>query len=94
MPGLGGPGGFDGAFGGYGTGATTRGGDGQGPGGGKNQFVQQYGAFAFSVAGNTNQSDSDCSGKELHGADAGDASGDPGDGSLRHVQRVVEYGER
>ena len=35
LPGAGGPGGFEGGFGGYGIGATTQAGDGKGPGGGK-----------------------------------------------------------
>jgi hypothetical protein len=54
LPGAGGPGGFDGGYGGYGVGATTKGGDGQGPGGGKNQFLMQHAVFATPVNLNSN----------------------------------------
>ena len=41
-PGVGGPGGFDGGYGGFGVGANTKGGDGQGPGGGISQNNGYY----------------------------------------------------
>src|SRR5262249_13891913 len=53
-PGAGGPGGFDGGYGGFGLGATSHGGDGQGPGAGKNQFVMQHAVFGATVNNNTN----------------------------------------
>ena len=48
-PGIGGPGGFDGGFGGYGNGANTVGGDGTGPGRGRNVEGAAH-PFFFSAA--------------------------------------------
>ncbi len=48
-PGIGGPGGFDGGFGGFGNGANTVGGDGTGPGRGRNIEGAPYPYF-FSAA--------------------------------------------
>jgi hypothetical protein len=58
-PGLGGPGGFDGGYGGFGIGANTKGGDGQGPGGGKSFGGRCYnvnwnGVFASPASQNGN----------------------------------------
>ncbi len=53
-PGLGGPGGFDGGFGGFGIGANSTGGDGFGPGAGRNADYQHGAVFAQPIQNNTN----------------------------------------
>ncbi len=53
-PGLGGPGGFDGGYGGFGVGPNTKGGDGQGPGGGRNTNPNWTAVHTSSVQANTN----------------------------------------
>lgn len=55
-PGAGGPGGFDGGYAGFGTGPSSIGGDGHGPGGGKNSNAPgiRGGAFAQAARSNTN----------------------------------------
>jgi hypothetical protein len=58
VAGAGGPGGFDGGYGGYGVDLHSAGGDGSGPGGGRNShnfFPGEYGGvYAEAVVGNTN----------------------------------------
>jgi hypothetical protein len=54
LPGSGGPGGFEGGYGGYGFGATTQGGDGKGPGGGKYAYANFRASGAFGSAGYQN----------------------------------------
>ena len=53
-PGLGGPGGFDGGFGGYGIGAFNQGGDGNGPGAGRSANAFYGAAYAAAALSNTN----------------------------------------
>jgi hypothetical protein len=54
LPGAGGPGGFEGGYGGYGFGPTTQGGDGKGPGGGKYATASFRASGAFGSPGYNN----------------------------------------
>lgn len=76
-PGIGGPGGFDGGFGGFGVGANTRGGDGQGPGGGPSPYG---GAFAAAVPGNGKIYGNSLLSPLIGGSGGGGLDGNPGIG--------------
>jgi hypothetical protein len=54
LPGQGGPGGFSGGYGGYGVGLTARGGDGLGPGAGRNLSFQSQGVHVLPGLSNSN----------------------------------------
>jgi hypothetical protein len=54
LPGAGGPGGFEGGFGGYGVGDTTRAGDGNGPGGAKFASANFTASGAYGTPGYNN----------------------------------------
>ncbi len=79
-PGSGGPGGFDGGFGGFGVGANTTGGDGQGPGGGRN--LSQWFSAAHIVASslNTNKYGNALISPLIGGSGGAGSSGNPGSG--------------
>lgn len=79
-PGSGGPGGFDGGYGGFGIAANTTGGDGQGPGGGRN-VSQWWGAAYIATAGlNTNKYGNALCSPLIGGSGGGGGSGNPGNG--------------
>ena len=79
-PGVGGPGGFDGGYGGFGIGANTIGGDGQGPGGGRN-ISQWWGAAHVAALGlNTNKYGNALCSPLIGGSGGGGGSGNPGSG--------------
>jgi len=77
-PGAGGPGGFDGGFGGVGVGDTAKGGDGQGPGGGKNQFAAQHAVFGVAVNNNPNVYGNTLLNPLIGGSGGAGADGNPG----------------
>lgn len=79
-PGIGGPGGFDGGYGGFGVGANTTGGDGQGPGGGRN-ISQWYGAAHVAASSlNTNKYGNALISPLIGGSGGSGGSGNPGSG--------------
>ena len=79
-PGVGGPGGFDGGYGGFGVAANTTGGDGQGPGGGRN-ISQWWGAAHVSASFfNTNKYGNALCSPLIGGSGGGGGSGNPGNG--------------
>ena len=79
-PGLGGPGGFDGGYGGFGVGANTTGGDGQGPGGGRN-ISQWWGAAHVAATFlNTNKYGNALCSPLIGGSGGAGSDGNPGSG--------------
>jgi len=79
-PGRGGPGGFDGGYGGFGLGDTSKGGDGQGPGGGRN-LARWYGAAYTAAAGfNTNKYGNSLCIPLIGGSGGSGGDGNPGPG--------------
>lgn len=79
-PGVGGPGGFDGGYGGFGVGANTTGGDGQGPGGGRN-ISQWWGAAHVSASSlNTNSYGNALISPLIGGSGGAGGNGNPGTG--------------
>lgn len=79
-PGSGGPGGFDGGFGGFGVGANTTGGDGQGPGGGRNLSQWWGAAHLLASSLNTNKYGNALISPLIGGSGGAGASGNPGSG--------------
>ncbi len=79
-PGSGGPGGFDGGYGGFGVGANTTGGDGQGPGGGRN-ISQWWGAAHVTGSTlNTNKYGNALCSPLIGGSGGAGGNGNPGSG--------------
>lgn len=79
-PGIGGPGGFDGGYGGFGVGANTTGGDGQGPGGGRN-LSQWWGAAHVATSFfNTNKYGNALNSPLNGGSGGAGVNGNPGNG--------------
>lgn len=79
-PGSGGPGGFDGGYGGFGVGVNTTGGDGQGPGGGRN-LSQWFGAAHVGVSFlNTNKYGNALCSPLIGGSGGAGSTGNPGSG--------------
>ena len=79
-PGIGGPGGFDGGYGGFGVGANTTGGDGQGPGGGRN-ISQWWGAAHVGASFfNTNKYGNALISPLIGGSGGAGVNGNPGRG--------------
>jgi len=79
-PGLGGPGGFDGGFGGFGVGANITGGDGQGPGGGRNINQWPGAAHVVATALNTNKYGNALCNPLIGGSGGAGSDGNPGSG--------------
>ena len=79
-PGRGGPGGFDGGYGGFGLGDTSKGGDGQGPGGGRN-LLRWYGAaYSANSNFNTNKYGNSLCSPLIGGSGGSGTDGNPGAG--------------
>ena len=79
-PGVGGPGGFDGGYVGFGVAANTTGGDGQGPGGGRN-ISQWWGSAHVATIGlNTNKYGNALCSPLIGGSGGAGGTGNPGSG--------------
>lgn len=81
VPGRAGPGGFNGGFGGFGNSAPlNRGGDGLGPGGGRNEDNQRAAAYASAAAGNTRTYGNVLIVPMIGGSGSAGGNGNPGSG--------------
>jgi hypothetical protein len=79
-PGGGGPGGFDGGYGGFGIAANTTGGDGQGPGGGRNVSQWWGAAYVGTIGLNTNKYGNALCSPLIGGSGGAGGTGNPGNG--------------